>query len=315
MGFLNPFHGLIETTKYPNARAYRTSFWQKTKDTFGVFSGSTLGYRPNPKHFGLLDYFTLGIHYYIQKKLYESLNNASNLGLIICMSILHALWCLPRILFGYAMTFLSMPGILFATMLTFSGSRMKEELLETAIHPAGVDLYLCSKLPSNMELYNTGDLFYVPNKETTVLYCLDENQNLKPLELQEDLKQIKHVSSALETIGEKPLAIKITYLELKKYIQETALVNRKLHAMISCLNVLDSNNPAEVDITDGLIHIKLKNNRKIGADPEFYLNPNQETHLRFFKTLCQLNIGNVEYISENNPSINATFTTSVAGSQ
>ncbi len=53
---LNPFDGLVETLHFPHARMFRTSLWQKVKDTFWLISGDV---RLNK--LGLLDYVTLFI--------------------------------------------------------------------------------------------------------------------------------------------------------------------------------------------------------------------------------------------------------------
>jgi hypothetical protein len=77
MPSLNPFKGIIETTRSPHARTLRTTFIEKVQDAYWVFAGQSNEYfsisggrqyfEHRNNHFGFIDYLTLCIPYLFGK--------------------------------------------------------------------------------------------------------------------------------------------------------------------------------------------------------------------------------------------------------
>lgn len=122
---LNPFVGLKETEIYPYARSLRTSFLEKIMDAFYVFCGNPFVSDTRHQssvfrffHFGLVDYATLGIMYFIQRYIAWQVTPNSKLWIIITVGIMQLPISLVRALTAAVLTILSIPFIAIAQLAT-----------------------------------------------------------------------------------------------------------------------------------------------------------------------------------------------------
>lgn len=93
-----PFFELQETNLYPHSRTYRSSFFQKLKDSFYVFSGS-ISQREHP---GLFDYLTLFIPYLALKLIGVCITKMNSSPIkAFCLALLFII-NLPLVILRYA---------------------------------------------------------------------------------------------------------------------------------------------------------------------------------------------------------------------
>ena len=121
MSFLNPGREIRETEKHQHARTRRNTFGQKARDTFFVFFGSfglanreRSTYSSSGKsknHFGVFDYFTLGILYLLNAISLALVMEVNFLPLKIVGAVFSAIFAIPRAIFAGVFTFLSLPFI------------------------------------------------------------------------------------------------------------------------------------------------------------------------------------------------------------
>ncbi|KTC88931.1 hypothetical protein [Fluoribacter dumoffii] len=307
MNILNPFKNLIETKQYPHARTYRTTFWGKVADTFLVFSGHLFpNYRekePFKKiHFGIFDYFTLGIHFLLTTSLLSALRGAS-LPLLIPAGILTFLFNTPRLLFAAAMTFISLPFVSIAWAVTKEkGNKIKQDILSYEVQTTDYMLYFApSTLPT--ELKNYKDCFFFI-EGTNQLYYIDFA--CKP-----HTCSIKDIDIFRKEIGVDKL---ITFIKFGFGYQHKMIKQETLKSLTTAVPTLGSYHSLgeilkaqKVDLED-IAHatIELENDAiKISLTGEkkqplvnFSLSTPKSTDLTLFKNMRCLNIGGIEELVE-----------------
>lgn len=99
--YLNPFYNIIENSRFPHARTWRTSFLQKLVDVFYIFAGRGIfDIRENSYHYGpykensglgLVDYFTLGLTYFVPLLF----KRATNVELLFAKILISSLLFVP----------------------------------------------------------------------------------------------------------------------------------------------------------------------------------------------------------------------------
>lgn len=161
MKFVHPVTPIIETKKYPYARSYRTGFIDKVMDAFYVLSGGIPGHNGIPGKtddhvFGIFDYLTLGVHFFISEKLMRLAQKpSSTLSLVISVA-LFALFNIPRYLFATVMTVFCLPIIGIVNLVTSAkGDKIKHHILN----------YFIKEDPSSQNFDSTGNTLKVLLKE------------------------------------------------------------------------------------------------------------------------------------------------------
>ncbi|MDP1604590.1 MAG: hypothetical protein Q8M03_15135 [Legionella sp.] len=172
MGFLNPFHELIETKKYPLARTFRTTFWGKVWDTFKVFSGNLPHFNPRSYkqvHAGVFDYLTLGLHLLLSELLLRFLEKIRSRLIFLIGVVVLLIINLPRLIFAAALTFICLPftGIAHA-FSKIKGEKLKNDILAYTVKTDECKIYLVNSITQiNLEHYKNS-LFFI--KSTNGLY-------------------------------------------------------------------------------------------------------------------------------------------------
>ncbi|MDP1602193.1 MAG: hypothetical protein Q8M03_02925 [Legionella sp.] len=182
MNFINPFHELFETKKYPLARTLRTTFWGKVWDTFKVFSGNLIPQHiknnkknPNPYkqvHSGVFDYLTLGLHFLLSELLLRALKKIRLPAVIKIMGLATLLLInIPRLIFAALLTLICLPFVGIAEVLSkIKGDNLKNEIRSYTVKTEEFKVYFThSELPYTLEncknsfffIENTNSLFYV----------------------------------------------------------------------------------------------------------------------------------------------------------
>lgn len=129
---LNPFKHLFETKTYPHAQVFRTSFLEKMKNTFIVFSGALfLKTDENEKQAGLFDFLwfplLLAEYFFGEKMLVKALQ---------------VLLFIPRIIISIIGTVISSPFIFITHLI--SGVIAEKERMEILNTKVTVSLRGCA---------------------------------------------------------------------------------------------------------------------------------------------------------------------------
>lgn len=144
MPSLNPFKGIIETTRSPHARTLRTTFLEKVQDAYWVFAGQSSeyfsmgeGYREEKNnHLGFIDYLTLGIPYAFGKLFDLARRNWKKEGLgwkvlVVLAGIAYAPFFLIKHFISSVLTTVSLPVIGFVNLVSqyvAGGAKLKKEI-------------------------------------------------------------------------------------------------------------------------------------------------------------------------------------------
>lgn len=168
MSFYNAFRNVIETKKYPHARAVRTSFRQKVADAFFTFAGSFFD-RDHINHVGLFDYATLGIAYGLGELFFKATSIQNSIACAIASGIL-LLLNLPFVIARYAiaavLTLVSLPIILAVHGFSLiEGMELEKKVLQVPIDVTQKKPHFCVRFDTqNLGRGNGLDVLWKDNQ-------------------------------------------------------------------------------------------------------------------------------------------------------
>lgn len=311
MSVINPFKGLVETKKFPHARAHRTTLFGKIKDTFSVFNGQIIQETDEPDyfkkiHFGIFDYLTLGIHFIISALLIELVRSNIPLLFKIVGIILTALFSIPRLLFAGIMTLVCLPFIGMAHVFSMEkGNRAKDEILNYVCSDEIKLHYGPSQLPFKRD-HLKNSLFFIEGNNQ--LFYIDSSGNYEKLILKDISKFRKEFDESNNSF-----AIRFGFLSPHLLVKRSSLEKHfsnpqkflstyySLGEILKLKDVdLESIEHSDIEIDDDhnkIVELSLKDNNK-NLLTKFTLDLAKPSDFTLFKNVRKLNIGGVQELIE-----------------